>query len=175
MLESPQKNEKSSELAAIREEFLYWLKTPPPWPQLKRIVTDNSGVSFIEEVKEGFRHHLRRGDMKAAERYTAVGIILRGADREAFHQNNFFYDIVREIAKEALADGDADLLNRLQQTYGNGESLLGNDRESIRKTFIISVILLRSRLAEITGAEEWLPSEEEVQKAIEKILINDSD
>lgn len=173
MLEAFQANEKPIDSTKIKEEFLHWLKTPPPWSQLKKITNDNSGISFIEEVKEGFRYHLRRGDMKASKRYTAVRIILRGTDRKDFEDDDFLYNIVKEIAREALADGNAELLNKLQITYGNGESLLGSDRESIRKTFIISVGLLRKKLTKITGAEDLLPSEKEVQKAIEGAFSKD--
>lgn len=173
MLEALQVNETPTDVTEVKEEFLHWLKTPPPWSQLKKITNDNPGISFIEEVKEGFRYHLRRGDMKASKRYIAVRIILRGTDRKDFEEDDFLYSIAKEIAREALADGNAELLNKLQITYGNGESLLGNNRESIRKTFIISVGLLRKKLAKITGVEDLLPSEKEVQKAIEGVFTKD--
>jgi len=172
MLEVARPSEESEVIKRIKEEFLLIVQSKPPWSTLRNVTAAAPDVSFIPELEEGFRYHLRKGDMDTAVRYTAIKMGLHKSDREQY-DNIDFYSIVKEVAREALVDGNVSLLAQLQKTYGNGESILGSDQESIRETFITSVGVLRDRLAEITGAGDLLPSREKIESGNKKLFTDD--
>jgi len=172
MPEAAHPSEESERIARLKEEFLFVIQSKPPWRSLRNITSAAPHISFIPELKEGFKYHLRRGDMDTAVRCTAIKMGLHKSDLEQYDEIDF-YGIVKEVAREALVDGNVGLLSDLQKTYGNGESILGSDPTSIRETFIASVGVLRDKLAKITGAEDLLPSREKVESRNDKMFTED--
>ncbi len=153
----------------IQKEFLQRLKSRKEWRTLSNL-SFQSDTSFIREVVDGFKHFLRQGNIRTAQSVQSVKMILCRSDKERFDKIDF-KNAARKIAREALTQGDLKLYNKIQDAFGEGESLIGEDEEAIIESYLACLDMLNKRFAQINRLNGRLINQRAIRKAVESILL----